>query len=364
MTTVSSDQVTVLGIETSCDETAAAVVRRLAAGSGHILANCVLSQIAEHAPFGGVVPEIAARAHIDHLDSLIAEALADAAVPWTALDAVAATAGPGLLGGVLVGMSMAKAIALARGLPFIAVNHLEGHALTPGLTEGLAPPYLLLLISGGHTQLLGVEDVGRYVRYGTTIDDALGEAFDKTAKLLSLGYPGGPEVERRARSGNPRRFAFPRPLLGRSDCHFSFSGLKTAVRLAVGDAGPLSEELIADTCASFEAAVSDVLADRVTNAMERFRAAHGEIAVPTLVASGGVAANARIRTTLFELCSNRGFRLSLPPIAMCTDNAAMIAWAGAERLVRGMTDRLDAVARARWPLDPAAEPAPGAGVKA
>ena len=259
---------------------------------------------------------------------------------------------------------MAKAIALARGLPFIAVNHLEGHALTPGLTEGLAPPYLLLLISGGHTQLVAVEDIGRYVRYGTTIDDALGEAFDKTAKLLSLGYPGGPEVERRARGGDPRRFSFPRPLLGRRDCHFSFSGLKTAVRLAVDSGGSLTEELIADTCASFEAAVADVVADRVSNAMERFRVAHRDIGTPVLVAAGGVAANSRIRSTLSDLCDRNGFRLSLPPAALCTDNAAMIAWAGAERLVRGMTDGLEAEARARWPLDPLAEPAPGAGVKA
>ena len=324
----------------------------------------LLSQLAEHAPFGGVVPEIAARAHLDHLDSLITEALARAAVPAGALDAVAATAGPGLLGGVLVGLSTAKAMALALGLPFIAVNHLEGHALTPGLTEALAPPYLLLLISGGHTQLIAVEGVGRYVRYGTTIDDALGEAFDKTAKLLALGYPGGPEVERRALHGNPRRFAFPRPLLGRSDCHFSFSGLKTAVRMAVGEAGPLTDGLIADTCASFEAAVSDVLVDRVSTAMERFRAAHRDAAQPVLVAAGGVAANARIRSALDHLCAGKGFRLALPPMALCTDNAAMIAWAGAERLVRGMTDGLDAVARARWPLDPGAEPAPGAGVKA
>jgi N6-L-threonylcarbamoyladenine synthase len=359
-----NDSVTLLGIETSCDETAAAVVRRSADGRGHILSNCVLSQIAEHAPFGGVVPEIAARAHLVHLDALIARALADADVPMSAIDAVAATAGPGLLGGILVGLSTAKAIALARGIPFLAVNHLEGHALTPGLTESLPPPYLLLLISGGHTQLIAVEDIGRYVRYGTTIDDALGEAFDKTAKLLSLGYPGGPEVERRARSGDPRRYAFPRPLLGRTDCHFSFSGLKTAVRLAVGEAGTLTEQGIADTCASFEAAVSDVLADRVTNAMVRFRTAHREIAAPVLVAAGGVAANTRIRSTLAELCTAKGFRLSLPPPDLCTDNAAMIAWAGAERLARGMTDGLEFMARARWPLDPAAEPAPGAGVKA
>jgi N6-L-threonylcarbamoyladenine synthase len=361
---MSSDAVTILGIETSCDETAAAIVRRSPDGRGRILSNCVLSQIADHAPFGGVVPEIAARAHLVHLDALIARALVDAAMKAAALDAVAATAGPGLLGGLLVGLSTAKAIALALERPFIAVNHLEGHALTAGLTEGLRPPYLLLLISGGHTQLIAVEDVGRYVRYGTTIDDALGEAFDKTAKLLSLEYPGGPAVERWARRGNPDRFAFPRPLLGRPDCHFSFSGLKTAVRLSLDAAGKLTEGFIADVCASFEAAVLDVVADRVARAMERFIATHDDLAQPVLVAAGGVAANTRIRIRLSEICAARGFRLSLPPAALCTDNAAIIAWAGAERLVRGMTDGPEFAARARWPLDPTAEPAPGAGIKA
>jgi N6-L-threonylcarbamoyladenine synthase len=354
---------TVLGIETSCDETAAAVVRRSAVGDGRILSNAVLSQVAEHAPFGGVVPEIAARAHLTYLRPLVERALRDAGCAIAGLDAVAATAGPGLLGGLLVGLTAAKAIALGIDRPFIAVNHLEGHALTPGLTEGLRPPYLLLLISGGHTQTLLVEDVGVYRRYGTTIDDALGEAFDKTAKLLDLPYPGGPAVERHARAGSANRFQLPRPLAGTGGCHFSFSGLKTAVRQAVAQARPLAEGDVDDLCASFEAAVADVLDDRVGNAMDGFlRERHRS--QPVLVVAGGVAANVFLRTRLKALCRRKGFALSIPPANLCTDNAAMIAWAGAERLARGMTDGLDALARARWPLDPSAEPAPGAGVKA
>jgi N6-L-threonylcarbamoyladenine synthase len=355
---------TVLGIETSCDETAAAVVQRTADGAGRILSSHVLSQLADHLPYGGVVPELAARSHITHLDSLITRALHDAGCPVAKLGGIAATAGPGLLGGLLVGLTMAKAIALAADLPFLAVNHLEGHALTPGLTDALKPPYLLLLISGGHTQLLAVQDVGRYVRYGTTIDDALGEAFDKTAKILGLGYPGGPLVERFALRGDERRFDFPRPLQGRQDCHFSFSGLKTAVRLAVGALGPLSERDICDICASFQLAVTDVLIDRTGNAMGRFVREIPQDQGKIMVVAGGVAANAAIGSALQRLCRDRGFSLNIPPVALCTDNAAMIAWAGAERLARGMIDDLDVPARARWPLDPAAEPAPGAGVKA
>ena len=354
---------TVLGIETSCDETAAAVVRRTSAGPGRILANHVLSQVSDHAPYGGVVPEIAARSHITHLDGLIARALDDAGCATADLDGIAATAGPGLLGGLLVGLTTAKAIALAAGLPFLAINHLEGHALTPGLTEGLQPPYLLLLISGGHTQLLAVHGVGRYVRYGTTIDDALGEAFDKIAKLLALGYPGGPAVERLAQGGDAGRFAFPRPLHGRDDCHFSFSGLKTAVRLVADSLRPLKEQDVRDICAGFQAAVGEVLVDRTLKAMRRFRKESPQ-AAPVLVVAGGVAANVAIKSALRCLCRDQGFSLSIPPAALCTDNAAMIAWAGAERLARGMIDELDAPARARWPLDPGAEPAPGAGVKA
>jgi len=355
---------TVLGIETSCDETAAAVVRRSPEGRGRIVSNHVLSQVFDHAPYGGVVPEIAARSHITHLDGLIERALKDAACSVADLDAIAATAGPGLLGGLLVGMTTAKAIALAANLPFLAINHLEAHALTPGLTDGVKPPYLLLLISGGHTQLLATDDVGRHTRYGTTIDDALGEAFDKVAKLLGLGYPGGPAVERLARRGNAAQFDFPRPLLGRRDCHFSFSGLKTAVRLVVESMGALDEQDIADICASFERAVAAVLTDRTSRAMDRFVEERPQLHDKVLVVAGGVAANAAIKSALARLCRKRGFLLNIPPIALCTDNAAIVAWAGAERLARGMIDDLSAPARARWPLDLKAESAPGAGVKA
>jgi N6-L-threonylcarbamoyladenine synthase len=359
-----ASSLTVLGIETSCDETAAAVIHRTSNGEGRILSNCVLSQLAEHAPYGGVVPEIAARSHISHLDGIIARALSEAGLRLGDLDGIAATAGPGLLAGLLVGMSTAKAIALALSLPFVAVNHLEGHALTPGLTSGLKAPYLLLLISGGHTQLLAVAGVGRYIRYGTTIDDALGEAFDKTAKLLGLGYPGGPEIEKLARDGDASRFEFPRPMHGRDDCHFSFSGLKTAVRLAAEAAAPLESKDIRDIAAGFQAAVTDVLVDRTSMAMARFARDFPERSERVLVASGGVAANRAVRAGLEHLCNTRGFRLDIPPAALCTDNAAMIAWAGAERLALRLTDDLDALARARWPLDPLAEPARGAGVKA
>jgi N6-L-threonylcarbamoyladenine synthase len=354
----------VLGLETSCDETAAAVVRRRAAGTGDILSNVVLSQVTAHAAYGGVVPEIAARAHIAHLDRLVGQALSEANLGFGDLDGVAATAGPGLIGGLIVGLMTAKAIALAHDLPLMAVNHLEAHALTPGLTEGLRPPYLLLLISGGHTQLLTVEDVGRYRRYGTTIDDALGEAFDKTAKLLDLGFPGGPAVERAAQGGDPARFDLPRPMKGRDNCNFSFSGLKTAIRLTADGLRPLASPDIADLCAGFQAAVAETVADRVARAMARFRAEHPHVAAPALVVSGGVAANRMLRQSFEALADRQGFRLSLPPAALCTDNAAMVAWAGAERLARGLVDDFDAPARARWPLDPGAEPLPFAGVKA
>ncbi len=356
--------VTVLGIETSCDETAAAVVTRNADGSGCIRSSLVLSQLAEHAPYGGVVPEIAARAHINALDGLIARALDQAQCGLEDIDAIAATAGPGLLGGVLVGLMTAKALALAKHKPLIAVNHLEAHALTPGLTDGLRPPYLLLLVSGGHTQILAVEDVVLYRRYGTTIDDALGEAFDKTAKLLGLGYPGGPQVEVAAETGDAERFALPRPLVGTEGCNFSFSGLKTAVRQAAAKCDPLQEQDIADICAGFQAAVCDTLGDRLSQAFERFSAEFADVDAPVLVVAGGVAANRTIRASLEALTLSHGWRLVAPPLELCGDNAVMIAWAGAERLARGMTDELDVSARARWPLDPQAEPAPFAGVKA
>ena len=351
----------VLGIETSCDETAAAVVARESSGRGRILSDVVRAQWEQHRPYGGIVPEIAARAHADCLDMIIAKAIADAGVTFPSLDAVAATAGPGLIGGLIVGLTTAKAIALVHNLPLIAVNHLEAHALTVGLTEGLSPPYLLLLVSGGHTQLLQVEGVGRYVRLGTTIDDALGEAFDKTAKLLGLGFPGGPEVERMAARGNPERLPLPRPMLGRPEPHFSFAGLKTAVRRRVSELGTLIEADVADLCAAFQAAVAESVCDRVRQGMTLAARNLPADAPRHLVVAGGVAANQKLRGALLDLCRANGYTLHVPPARLCTDNAAMVAWAGAERLARGETDPLDFAARARWPLDPRATAVLGSG---
>lgn len=350
----------ILGIETSCDETAAAVVERDAEGRGRILSDVVHSQLAEHAPFGGVVPEIAARAHVDLLDGLIGRAMAEAGVGFGDLDGVAATAGPGLIGGVIVGLMTAKAIAAVHSLPLLAVNHLEGHALTPRLTDGVAYPYLLLLVSGGHSQFVIVEGLGRYTRLGTTIDDALGEAFDKTAKMLGLAYPGGPQVERLARTGDATRFDLPRPLMRRDSLDFSFSGLKTAVRLAATAEQPLDDRTIADLCASFQAAVTDVVRFKAGLALKRFKAVTG-VGEPVLVTAGGVAANKAIAAALGEAAAKAGGRVVVPPGRLCTDNGAMIAWAGAERLAAGLVDGLDAQARARWPLDGRAEPKLGSG---
>jgi len=353
---------TLLGIETSCDETAAAVVERDADGKGTILSDIVLSQIEEHAAFGGVVPEIAARAHVEALDGVVRAALKDAGKDLGDLDGVAVTAGPGLIGGLLVGVMTARAVAAARGLPLLPLNHLEGHALTATLTDALAFPYLLLLVSGGHTQLVAVEGVGRYRRLGTTVDDALGEAFDKTAKLLRLPYPGGPNVERAARTGDGSRFALPRPLKGAPSCDFSFSGLKTALRIEAEAHAPLSDDDVADLAASFQAAAVEVVEDRTRAALERFLDAVGS--EPTaLVVAGGVAANESIRTRLTALCDEAGIRFVAPPPRLCTDNAAMIAWAGAERLAAGLAPDADLPARARWPLDEAATPLVGAGLK-
>ena len=351
----------VLGIETSCDETAAAVIARAPVGSGQILANVVRAQWDEHRSYGGVVPEIAARAHVECLDAIIAEAMRTAGLSFAELDAVAVTAGPGLIGGLLVGAMTAKAIAAVHRLPIIAVNHLEAHALTVGLTEGLAPPYLLLLVSGGHTQLLIVHDVGRYQRLGSTIDDALGEAFDKTAKLLGLGFPGGVAVERAAAAGRAGRFRLPRPMLGRPELNFSFAGLKTAVRQQARACVPLKEKDVADLCAEFQAAVADSLVDRVQRAMALAAKSLAPSPERRLVVAGGVAANAALRQALAKAARLAGFRLHVPPPALCTDNAAMVAWAGAERLARGFSDGLDFEVRARWPLDPRAAPALGAG---
>lgn len=356
----------VLGIETSCDETAAAVVD----GTGRIRSSLVLSQLEEHRAFGGVVPEIAARAHIDHLRTLIRAAMEDAGASFGDLDGVAATCGPGLIGGVMIGMMAGKAIAASRAIPFIAVNHLEGHALTPRLTDGVEFPYLLLLVSGGHTQILVAEDVGRYRRLGTTLDDAAGECFDKAAKMMGLPYPGGPQVQRiaaecKAPAAALARFPLPAPMKGRKEPDFSFSGLKTAVRLHVENLPPgnLRRDDIADLAFSFQHTMAEVIADRCEKAVAIFREKYNP-PDPVLVVSGGVAANSAIRERLEQLCAKNEMRAYAPPLALCGDNAAMIAWAGIERLNAGMTDALDFKARPRWPLDPDAEPRHGAGVKA
>jgi N6-L-threonylcarbamoyladenine synthase len=354
----------ILGIESSCDETAAALVCDAAKIEHRILSNIVLSQDAEHSPYGGVVPEIAARAHLKHLDDLIMSALTTANVSFDEIDGIAATGGPGLIGGVIVGIMSAKAIASVQKKPFIAVNHLEGHALTARLTSDLSFPYLLLLVSGGHCQLLIVEDIGSYKRLGTTLDDALGEAFDKCAKMMGLGYPGGPRVEAAAEAGDGKRFDLPRPMRGREGCHFSFSGLKTAVRRQIENLGNdnMDNQDIADLCASFQQAAGDILIDRCKNGLNQFKSIYPT--GNTLVVAGGVAANKSIGKRLAELKHTENIQLIIPPTELCTDNAAMIAWAGIEQLKSGNTSSLDFKPRPRWPLDPNAPAAIGAGVKA
>nr|WP_269467968.1 tRNA (adenosine(37)-N6)-threonylcarbamoyltransferase complex transferase subunit TsaD [Devosia ureilytica] len=339
-----------MGIETSCDETAAAIVIRDQSGQGIIRSNVVRSQLDEHAAFGGVVPELAARAHVEWLDHIIAQAADEAGIALGDVDAIAATAGPGLIGGVLVGLTTAKALAASLGKTLIAVNHLEGHALTARLTNNVQFPYLMLLVSGGHSQFVLVRGVGDYERWGGTIDDALGEAFDKVAKLLSLGHPGGPAVEQIAKSGDAKRFKFPRPLLREARLDFSFSGLKTAVRLQAEALAPLTDQDVADIAASFQAAVTEVVATRSRQALERFRVEMPD-APPQLVVAGGVAANRAIAAALTGVTEEMGAVLVVPPVALCTDNGAMVAWAGAERLALGADDRLDVAARPRWPLD-------------
>ncbi len=340
----------ILGLESSCDDTAAALVD----SDRRILAEALVSQNDAHRPFGGVVPEIAARAHVQILPELIGRVLGEAGVAVGEVDAIAATAGPGLIGGVMVALLTGKGLALATGKPLLAVNHLEGHALSPRLADpDLDFPYLLLLVSGGHCQLLEVLGVGSYRRLATTIDDAAGEAFDKAAKLLGLGYPGGPAIEQLAHDGDAKSVPLPRPLVGSAEPHFSFAGLKSAVQRAVAS----RNHRPADVAASFQQAVIEVLADRT-------RVALGQSDAPTLVVAGGVAANHAIRAALEQLALDSGRRFSVPPIALCTDNAAMIAWAGAERYALGMFDSLDVPARARWPLDEHAEKVRGAGVKA
>jgi N6-L-threonylcarbamoyladenine synthase len=354
----------VLGIETSCDETAVAIVT----DGRERLTDLVLSQLAEHRPYGGVVPEIAARSHLEHLDELVGRALEQARLTLADLDGIAATGGPGLIGGVLVGVTMAKALALASGKPFVAINHLEGHALSARLDPGVEFPYLLLLVSGGHCQLLRVEAVGRYRRLGTTVDDAAGEAFDKGAKLLGLGYPGGPAIEAAAARAvaagiDPAAYELPRPMVGKPGCDFSFSGLKTALRqraLGLAGGGALSERDRDGLALALQEAIAAVLADRTGRALEMQASA----ALTALVIAGGVAANARIRQALQAVAQVHRLPLVAPPARLCTDNAAMIAWAGIERLKAGARDGLDFAARPRWPLDPTAPKAVGAGAKA
>ncbi len=352
----------ILGLETSCDETAAGIVDDNPDPAQRIHANIVATQLAEHKPYGGVVPEIAARAHLDKLDDLIREALKKANATLADLNGIAATCGPGLIGGVMVGAMTGKAIAAARDLPFVAVNHLEAHALTARMTHDVPFPYLLMLMSGGHCQLLLVRGVGQYRQLGTTIDDAVGECFDKCAKTLGLGYPGGPLIEIAAKGGDPQAFDLPRPMTGRKGCDFSFAGLKTAVKIFVekamrnnaghekrADSGVKANSFTSDMAASLQTAIADVLADRAENAFEALR--RDNQPVTAFVVSGGVAANQAIRARLFELSTRHGLPFVAPPLALCTDNGAMIAWAGIERLRLGLSDPLDIASRPRWPLD-------------
>ena len=357
----------VLGLESSCDESAAAILRRRADGGIDVLADLVLGQTEAHAPFGGVVPEIAARAHAEAMDGLAAAALAEAGLTIDDVDGIAATSGPGLIGGVMAALMTAKGLALGAGKPLIAVNHLEGHALSPRLGEPVAFPYLLLLVSGGHTQLLVAEAVGHYRRLGSTLDDAAGEAFDKTAKVLGLGFPGGPALEQCATTGDATRFALPVPLKGRPGCDFSFAGLKTAARQIWDGLEQPSDQDRADLAASVQAAIAAALASRTRRAMTLFSDRYPDCPAPRpLVVAGGVAANRTVRCELDKAAASAGFRLIAPPMKWCTDNAAMIALAGLEKLARGETDGLDAPVRARWPLDAVSaslDPAIGSGRK-
>ena len=356
---------TILGIESSCDETAAAIVRGDAtAPPGEILSNIVFEQTGLHAAYGGVVPEIAARAHVEKLDYAVEQALKEAQLSLDEIDAIAVTVGPGLIGGLIAGVSCAKGLSLGSGKPLVGVNHLAGHALTARLTDGVAYPFLLLLVSGGHCQLIAAEGVGRYRRFGTTLDDAPGEAFDKTAKLMGLGFPGGPAVERAALRGDPVRFDFPRPLIGRKGCDFSFSGLKTALRMrfdAFNGDEAANETDIADLCAGFQAACVEILVRQSAKAMIRFRDLFPSAHAPAFAVAGGVAANKAIRDGLSRAAEREGYRLIAPPLALCTDNAAMIAWAGLEQFAQGKWDDLTLAPRPRWPLDETAMPMVGSG---
>ncbi|GHA48917.1 tRNA N6-adenosine threonylcarbamoyltransferase [Amylibacter ulvae] len=357
--------ITILGIESSCDDTAAAVLQHQD-GKGEILSSVVSGQEDLHAAFGGVVPEIAARAHAERLDLCVEMAISEANVSLSDIDAIAVTAGPGLIGGVISGVMCAKGLAAGLNKPLIGVNHLAGHALTPRMTDGVAYPYLMLLVSGGHCQFLAVHSAEKFTRLGGTIDDAPGEAFDKTAKLLALGYPGGPLVEKAAAVGDPARFKFPRPLLDRAGCDMSFSGLKTALRRArdqiVSEKGGISEQDRSDLCASFQMAAADTLAEKTRRACLAFLELCGT-KTPVIAVAGGVAANGVIRGKLEQAAHNAGFKFLAPPMKYCTDNAAMIAWAGLEQFNAGRIDDMTLSARPRWPLDKAAAPMLGSGKK-
>lgn len=355
---------TVLGIESSCDETAAAVIRGVPDAPGQVLSNTIFGQEDLHRQFGGVVPEIAARAHAERVDLVIERALQESQTNLSDLDAIAVTAGPGLIGGVMSGVMTAKGLAAGCGKPLVGVNHLEGHALTPRLTDGVQYPYLLLLVSGGHCQFIKVRALGDYRRLGGTIDDAPGEAFDKVAKMLGLGFPGGPLVEKTALQGDPARFPLPRPLLDRPGCDMSFSGLKTAVSRVrdtiVAEKGGLMRQDLSDLCAAFQHAVRDVLAEKARRAMGQFRESYPEIESPVIAVAGGVAANTPLREALDSSANATGFQLIAPPLKLCTDNGAMIAWAGLERIAAGTTtDTVEP--RPRWPLDGSAKPMLGSG---
>lgn len=348
----------ILGIETSCDETAAAVVARDNAGNPQIKSNVVLSQIDEHSHFGGVVPEIAARAHLSSLDHIIREALDQAEISLDEIDGIGVTSGPGLIGGLMVGLMTAKAISASRNIPYIGINHLEGHALTARLTDQVEFPYLLLLVSGGHSQILRINGLGDYTRIASTIDDAVGETFDKTAKLLGLEFPGGPNVERIAQGGSQDRFNFPMPLRGQDTLNLSLSGLKTAVRTQAAKLQPLTKADVADLCASLQHTIAELLADRCERTIER----HGK-GTNTLVVAGGVAANSKIRSRLEDVANRNGFSLVAPPSSLCTDNAAMIAWAALERCETGESSPLNLSPRSRWPLDEKSDTMLGSGKK-
>ena len=360
-----SETLTILGLESSCDDTAAAVVRQTAGQPAEILSSIVFGQTELHSDFGGVVPEIAARAHAEKLDGCVRDALAEASVGLDQIDAVAVTAGPGLIGGVMSGVMCAKGIAAARGLPLVGVNHLAGHALTPRLTDGVDYPYLMLLVSGGHCQFLIARGPEDFTRLGGTIDDAPGEAFDKTARLLGLPQPGGPSVQSEAEAGDPKRFRFPRPLSDRADCNMSFSGLKTALMRMrdqiAGEKGGLTRQDRADLCAGFQDAVVDVLVNKTRRALTTYL--EETPAKPTLAVAGGVAANTQIRTGLLALCAQLETEFTAPPLRLCTDNAAMIAYAGLERFRAGARDGMDLSARPRWPLDQTSPALLGSGKK-